>query len=799
MKTKSAIFVLAGALLTGCGGGSSSSSAPETSANLPSSPASSFSVGGTVSGVIGPGLVLQLNGNDDMAVDLNRDFTFPVKLSQGSAYQVTVKSNSAGQSCRIAANGTGKVEGVVSNVQVNCTTPVPVGGNAFRIGGTISGLTGTGLILNNGMYDNLVIAPNGTQFSFVRTLPSGADFSVSIAAQPTSQTCMVRDGSSGQVISTDITTVVVTCTTPATSDGLSVDQTTLTFTGEEDQSVAAQTVSGAINGATGPVIVKISLTNHGLLSAVFDFTSASGRWQVPPSNITNTSISFPNLTVTSAISGQLQVTPRKPGDLAPGTYRDTVTIEACYDSACTRPLPGSPRLVKVSYTVQAPRPAPMLWLSDRGVALASTPGGSRLSRTLTVRYTSDAPSNWTASSDASWLAVTAAGTSGGQLALTANAAGLSPGLRTATVTVASSNSRLAAQTVRVGLYIDTTTPAVSLTDPMRDPTGIRSQLAETAQAADPVRPLVYSTSGASIAVHHVYSGARTATIAVPNADLDGLVVNDDGSRLYALNYANNQIVVVNLDTMSVLNAYGFPQLVEAPLRMNRMAFARVGGQAVLMLTNVRRFRPYSIGNVEAAAPVFKADTGEMLGQLPLLAQQTLRLSASRDGTTVYGAEAERAGILSATRVEMRTNSVGNVNGKAVASTTGVNVQDLQDMASSPDGSRVYLLYSKERAVREAVYAGNTLQWTAGFAPSIQPPPFMLEGMMLPNLEVDTTGRLFINDAWFDLRIFTASGALERQWLSIADQTLTNGVAASMRVSGDGMRLIGNGRLMGIAQ
>ncbi|HEV7914409.1 MAG TPA: hypothetical protein VGP22_11610 [Albitalea sp.] len=72
------------------------------------------------------------------------------------------------------------------------------------------------------------------------------------------------------------------------------------------------------------------------------------------------------------------------------------------------------------------------------------------------------------------------------------------------------------------------------------------------------------------------------------------------------------------------------------------------------------------------------------------------------------------------------------------------------------------------------------------------------GVGLANLEIDATGRLFTNDLWADLRIFTASGALERQWLNIADHTLVTGKAGSMRISGDGLRLIGNGRLMGIA-
>ncbi|MES2889407.1 MAG: hypothetical protein V4739_15540 [Pseudomonadota bacterium] len=543
--------------------------------------------------------------------------------------------------------------------------------------------------------------------------------------------------------------------------GLSVDQTALVFTGEEGQStlVADQTVSGSITGATEPVVVKISYTDKGMLSAKF--------------------------TRTSETSGQLQITPRQIKGLAPGVYQDTVTIEACYDNPCARPLPGSPRVVNVSYTVQAPRPAPVLKLSDRGVALASTPGGSRLSRTLTVRDTSGASSNWTARSDASWLTVTAAGPSGGPLVLTANPAGLPPGLRVATVTVSSSNSALEAQTVRVGLHTDTATPATSLVAPAPNSPWM-------GHAVDPVRPLVYSAEGSSIAVHHVYSGVRTATIAIPNAQLGAVVVNDDGSRLYAVNSADNRIVVVNLDTMSVSHSYG--QFVNTSLLSSRMAFARVNGQAVLMLSNAEIIETYPMRR--SLAPVFKAETGELVGELPLqVIGGNLRLAVSRDGTTVYGSEAGLSGYLSTTRVEMQANSLGNIYGKAVATTTRLLEASLQDLATSPDGSRVYLRYFSSPVVREAVYAGNALQWTAGI-PDLAPPANTF-GSSIPNLEVDATGRLITNDASFTLRVFSATGALEHQSQNVGNQTLASGGPGLILVSGDGLRLIGNGRLVGI--
>ena len=57
----------------------------------------SYSVGGTVSGLAGT-LVLQDNGGDDLSVSGNGAFAFATTLADGAAYQVSVKTNPAGQS-----------------------------------------------------------------------------------------------------------------------------------------------------------------------------------------------------------------------------------------------------------------------------------------------------------------------------------------------------------------------------------------------------------------------------------------------------------------------------------------------------------------------------------------------------------------------------------------------------------------------------------------------------------------------------------------------------------------------------
>ena len=84
--------------------------------------AATFTVGGSVTGLSGTGLVLQNNGRDDLAVGANGGFTFATAQAGGTAYAVTVRTQPAGQSCTVA-NGTGTVaSGHVTTVEVRCAT-----------------------------------------------------------------------------------------------------------------------------------------------------------------------------------------------------------------------------------------------------------------------------------------------------------------------------------------------------------------------------------------------------------------------------------------------------------------------------------------------------------------------------------------------------------------------------------------------------------------------------------------------------------------------------------------------------
>ena len=164
-----------------------------------------YTVGVTVTGLAGSGLVLQNNGGDDIAVSVAGTVNF--YTFSGTAYAVTVKTqpSSPTQNC-VVTNGSGTVAtSNISNVAVACTT------TAVTVGGTVSGLTSSGLVLQNNAGDDLPVSASGT-FSFTNPVATGQIYEVTVKAQPTTQAqaCAVASGS-GTVISTPIANVAVTC------------------------------------------------------------------------------------------------------------------------------------------------------------------------------------------------------------------------------------------------------------------------------------------------------------------------------------------------------------------------------------------------------------------------------------------------------------------------------------------------------------------------------------------------------------------------------------------------------------
>ncbi len=162
----------------------------------------SYSVGGTVSGLTGSGLVLRNNGADDLSISSSGSFTFTTNVADNAGYTVTVKTQPGGQTC-VVSNGTGTISGAnITNVSLSCTD------NPYTVGGAVSGLTGSGLVLqNNGRDDLSVTAGN---FTFTWRLADGDSYAVTVKTQPTGQLCAVSNGIS-TIQGAHVTDVAVQC------------------------------------------------------------------------------------------------------------------------------------------------------------------------------------------------------------------------------------------------------------------------------------------------------------------------------------------------------------------------------------------------------------------------------------------------------------------------------------------------------------------------------------------------------------------------------------------------------------
>jgi hypothetical protein len=222
VNSKPAVFRLlavavAAVALSACGGhenafGGGAVPAPPT-----------YTIGGTVTGLTGTGLVLQNNAADNLIVQANAtSFTFPTVVAASAAYAVTVQAQPANQTCTVTG-GSGTATTNVTTVAVTCVT------NTVTIGGTIAGLTASGLVLQNNAGNNLTVSAGSTSFTFSTGISSGTTYAVTVLTQPTGLFCAVGSGSG--TATANVTSVALACGTPTSNATVGGGVTGLTSTG----------------------------------------------------------------------------------------------------------------------------------------------------------------------------------------------------------------------------------------------------------------------------------------------------------------------------------------------------------------------------------------------------------------------------------------------------------------------------------------------------------------------------------------------------------------------------------------
>ena len=298
------LFIIISFLLVSCSG-SNSSSNPTDGDLKPADQETRFTIGGTVSGLEGSGLVLQNNGADDHAITNNGPFVFATLLASGAQYSVSIMTQPSEQECSLT-HGTGAVDGTnVSDISVSCVNKdsniPPVDNNpaenTYTIGGTVSGLNNAGLVLANNGSDNLAVSGNGSWF-FATALADGSPYLISVATQPSNQICTVSNAN-GTVSGANITNVLVVCVDDSPPQPIvstingTVAGTIVLAIDDRDGIVASDNTAGKSPNAEGnypftltdiPTATPIRIylvTGEGVFALYFDSTGSG----IPDTNV----------------------------------------------------------------------------------------------------------------------------------------------------------------------------------------------------------------------------------------------------------------------------------------------------------------------------------------------------------------------------------------------------------------------------------------------------------------------------------------------------------------------------------
>ncbi len=154
----------------------------------------------------------------------------------------------------------------MTNVAVSCVAVA-----TYSVGGSVSGLSGGSLVLQDNGGDDLTVTGNGS-FTFATKLASGAAYAVTVKTNPSGQSCTVQNGS-GTIGSANVTNVSVSCAAATGPPGL-----VAAFGFDEGSGSSVADASG--NGNTGTVSGATWVTS-GKFGGALQFNGSSARVNVP--------------------------------------------------------------------------------------------------------------------------------------------------------------------------------------------------------------------------------------------------------------------------------------------------------------------------------------------------------------------------------------------------------------------------------------------------------------------------------------------------------------------------------------
>ncbi len=179
-------------------------SSPVTNVQVVCDPGTaSHTLGGVVSGLGNfSGLVLASNGQTVAVPASASSFTFANPIPEGTSYAVSIQTQPDSSNCSISG-GSGTVgTSAITSVMVTCSTA------SYPLGGTVSGLTSSGLVLaSNGQ--TVSVSSGAASFVFGTPLSLSTSYAVTVQTQPAGMTCSVSNGSGS--VSGPVNSISVTC------------------------------------------------------------------------------------------------------------------------------------------------------------------------------------------------------------------------------------------------------------------------------------------------------------------------------------------------------------------------------------------------------------------------------------------------------------------------------------------------------------------------------------------------------------------------------------------------------------
>lgn len=246
-----------------------------------------YTVGGSISGLVsGKTVTLLNNGGNPLTVSANGSLVFSNALNVGASYSVTVAIQPSGQVCMVTFGSGSITSSNISNVSVNCVA-------TYTVGGSVSGLNATGLVLKLNA-TSLIVANGATSFRFATALVSNSTYTVTVGIQPVGLNCTVSNGV-GTVSGASITNINIVCNKVYTISGSVTGLASSSFVLKLNTSTliipnGATTFKFSTGLSTGsPYAVTVGTQPTGQTCTV-----ANGTGTIGSANITNVIITCKN-------------------------------------------------------------------------------------------------------------------------------------------------------------------------------------------------------------------------------------------------------------------------------------------------------------------------------------------------------------------------------------------------------------------------------------------------------------------------------------------------------------------------